>query len=399
MDDIKILTLEDMEFMESSLEDLATSITNISHDSEQSSNSYSTTNSTSSCSASSEVVSKRISPLRGNLSHEELISQTKTVRNGLSSLRDDHYNILAGIRDEYENQRNDNRNRPNNDTCSVPDSSNISSNLQQDVDNSLEARVANVTSSLEKLEIGIEESSVLLALSEHFTRMETDREGLRLEMGRVSEENEWLREELSDTQKRLIEAEAELAEIKEEKAQWTFMEELKNMNEVNIRPVTPSKIPVGKYRVEIEKDINRAMLNGTNGNSGGGSDSNRTSRSTSPTPVSRIPVGHWRNKTTAYKKLMERQEKKDLSNSSERNKRQYFKLNGQNGLTRQANNNNISNHTSYKNGSGHHVKLQNGGNIMQHPLTTSNGMVGHVGLMSNSSHARSGGHGSKIPSR
>lgn len=177
------------------------------------------------------------------------------------------------------------------------------------------------------------------------------------------------------------------------------MEELKNMNEVNIRPVTPSKIPVGKYRVEIEKDINRAMLNGTNGNSGGGSDSNRTSRSTSPTPVSRIPVGHWRNKTTAYKKLMERQEKKDLSNSSERNKRQYFKLNGQNGLTQQTNNNNISNHNSYKNGSGQHVKLQNGGNIMQHPLTTSNGMVGHVGLMSNSSHARSGGHGSKIPSR
>ena len=40
--------------------------------------------------------------------------------------------------------------------------------------------------------------------------METDREGLRLEVGRVNEENEWLREELSDTQKRLIEAEAEL---------------------------------------------------------------------------------------------------------------------------------------------------------------------------------------------
>ena len=219
MDDIKLLTLEDMESMESSLEDLATSITNTSHDSEQSSNSFSTTNSSSFCSASSAVVSKRISPLRGNLSHEELISQTKTVRNGLSSLRDDHYNILAGIRDEYENQRNDNRNniasneaQNTSNICSVPDASDnlVSSNLQRDVDNSLEARVANVTSSLEKLEIGIEESSVLLALSEHFTRMETDREGLRLEMGRVSEENEWLREELSDTQKRLIEAEAEL---------------------------------------------------------------------------------------------------------------------------------------------------------------------------------------------
>ena len=167
------------------------------------------------------------------------------------------------------------------------------------------------------------------------------------------------------------------------------------MNEVNIRPVTPSKIPVGKYRVEIEKDINRAMLNGTNGN-GGGSDSNRTSRSTSPTPVSRIPLGNWRNKATAYRKLMERQEKKEMSDSSERNKRQYFKLNGQNGTP--SNNNNVSNY-AYKNGG--HVKLQNGGNL--HPLTTSNGgigVVGHVGLMANSSHhTRSGGHGSKIPSR
>jgi len=407
MDDIKLLTLEDMESMESSLEDLAISITNTSHDSEQSNNSFSTTNSSSS-SASSAAVTKRISPLRGNLSHAELISQTKTVRNGLTSLRDDHYTILAGIRDEYENQRNDNRNNLTSNEAqnagSVSSSSvNPTSNNSEHetLDNSLEARVQNVTASLEKLEVGIEESSVLLALSEHFTRMETDREGLRLEMGRVTEENEWLREELSETQKRMIEAEAELAELKEEKAQWKFMEELKNMNELNIRPVTPSKIPVGKYRVEMEADINRAMLNGTNGF--GGSDSNRTSRSTSPTPVSRIPVGSWRDKTTAYKKLMEKQKEKEFSNSSDRNKRQYFKFNkfkGQNGTT--CNNNNVEIYSSYKRNSGsgqHHKKLSNGGNSIHHPLTTSNGVVGHVGLMSNSSHGRVGGHGSKIPSR
>lgn len=401
MDDIELLTFEDMESMENSLEDLATSITNTSqHNSDShSSNSSSTpTNYSSSSSTSASVATKRISPLRGNMPHDELISQTRTVRNGLSALRDDHYNILAGIRDEYENQRNDNQNnRTSNESNNVTNndadtdsSSGLESNLhlQENVDDSLEARVANVTASLEKLEVGIEESSVMLALSEHFTRMETDREGLRLEVGRVNEENEWLREELSDTQKRLIEAEAELAEIREEKAQWTFMEELKNMNELNIRPVTPSKIPVGKYRVDFEKDINRALLGGTDEN--GGTDSNRTSRSTSPTTVSRIPVGHWRNKTSAYKKLMERQEKKELSNSSDRNNRQYFKFNGQNGIN--SNNNNVSNY-NYKKKS-----LQNGGHVHR-PLTTSNGVVGHVGLMSNSSHARAGGHGSKIPSR
>ena len=40
---------------------------------------------------------------------------------------------------------------------------------------------------------------------------------------------------------------------------------------------------------------------------GGGSDSNRTSRSTSPAP-SRLPVGNWRTKVVAYKKVMEKQE-------------------------------------------------------------------------------------------
>ena len=211
MDDIELLTLEDMESMESSLEDLASSTANTSHDSEQSSSLSTTTN-------------KRISPLRGNLSHDELISQTRTVKDGLGALRDDHYSILAGIRNEYENQRNDNKNNlatkePQHsvaDTDSLASSENNSTtNNDRDngLDNALEARIANVTSSLEKLEVGIEESAVMLALSEHFTRMEVDREGLRLEMGLVVKENEWLREELSEIQKRLIDAEGELGKL------------------------------------------------------------------------------------------------------------------------------------------------------------------------------------------
>ena len=243
---------------------------------------------------------KRISPLRGNTSQEDLIQQTHTVRNGLSALRDDHYNVLARIRDDFENQRN-------------------SAKVSDDERDVLQDRIANVTSSLEKLEVGIEESTVMLALSDHFQRLEADRSTLRLEMGRIVDENDWLREELSDTQKRLIDAEAELAELREEKRQREFMDELKNVNENNLRPITPSKIPVGKYRVEQEKDINRAM-------SGGGTDSNRTSRSTSPAP-SRIPMGNWRNKMSAYKKVMEKQESQANMDNQERNKRQYFKLN------------------------------------------------------------------------
>ena len=42
-------------------------------------------------------------------------------------------------------------------------------------DGVLQDRITNVTASLEKLEVGIEESAVILALSHHFNRLEADR--------------------------------------------------------------------------------------------------------------------------------------------------------------------------------------------------------------------------------
>merc|ERR1711935_1151871 len=52
-----------------------------------------------------EKCQQRISPLRGGMTQPEIVSNTKVLRNGLHALRDDHYTILANIRDEYENQK------------------------------------------------------------------------------------------------------------------------------------------------------------------------------------------------------------------------------------------------------------------------------------------------------
>lgn len=102
-----------------------------------------------------------------------------------------------------------------------------------------------------------------------------------------------------------------------------FQEELKSINELNTRPVTPSKIPVGSWRVEEEKELNRALA----GN--GLLDSNRRSIERSASPAtSKIPVGGWRSKVTVYKKVMEKQEEiksKDVGTPSRG--RQYFKIN------------------------------------------------------------------------
>ena len=71
-------------------------------------------------------------------------------------------------------------------------------------------------------------------------------------------------------------------------AQTIVFQLRKNEKEADLRPITPSKIPVGAFRVEEEKAINRA-LNG--GPTNGSMDSNRQSseRAISPAPPSRIP--------------------------------------------------------------------------------------------------------------
>ena len=57
----------------------------------------------------------------------------------------------------------------------------------------------------------------------------------------------------------------------------------RSQQEADLRPITPSKIPVGAWRAEEEKAINRALS--------GDSPDNKTlpDRSVSPAPPSRIP--------------------------------------------------------------------------------------------------------------
>ena len=74
----------------------------------------------------------------------------------------------------------------------------------------IESRVDYINRSIEKLENGIEESTALLSFTDHFIRIEMERDGLRFAMMRVIEENHRMQEELSVSQRRLIEAESEL---------------------------------------------------------------------------------------------------------------------------------------------------------------------------------------------
>merc|ERR1719323_203163 len=201
-----------------------------------------------------------------------LLTLVKTNQSGLKTLRDDHLEILSNIRDADNNN-------------------------QEVVSKDIEDRISAVTESLQLLEVGVAESGVMLSLAAHFDQMESERSLTKMEMKRVKGENDWLREELEDTEKKLEDAMSRLAQLEEEKKHWDFMEETRrNEKEANLKPVTPSKIPVGSFRVEEEKAINRAL--------NGQTDSNRAA---SPPPPSRIPK--FFKPSSNYIKVKEKMEK------------------------------------------------------------------------------------------
>merc|ERR1719232_1826785 len=104
----------------------------------------------------------------------------------------------------------------------IPLSATPTSNPSEDRD--IEDRISAVTESLQLLEVGVAESGIMLSLAAHFDMMESERSLTKMEMRRVKDENDWLREELEDTEKKLEDAMSRLAQPEEEKKHWDFME-------------------------------------------------------------------------------------------------------------------------------------------------------------------------------
>jgi len=184
----------------------------------------------------------------------DVVMKTRDCEAGLASLRDKHENILSHLKFKQRKVGGD----------------------------AFSERLLQVNDTLEKLELGVDESDLILSLADHFDVLESDHAMKKLEVLKIKDENDWLREELEDAEKKLEDVLEQLAGLEEEKKHWQFMEQVRlGEQEADIRPVTPSKIPVGSFRVEEEKAINRAL------NAGTGTET--PERSVSPIAPSRIP--------------------------------------------------------------------------------------------------------------
>ncbi|XP_073250121.1 kinesin light chain-like isoform X1 [Porites lutea] len=136
---------------------------------------------------------------------DEIINNTKNVVRGLETLKNEHSGLL----------------------------NNLDSNRDKNEDESeLEREKGSIIQeSIEKIELGLGEAQVMMALCSHLSTVEAEKQKLKAQVRRLCQENAWLREELSVTQQKLQESEQKVAQLEEEKKHLEFMNSIKKYDD------------------------------------------------------------------------------------------------------------------------------------------------------------------------
>ncbi|XP_050950381.1 kinesin light chain 4 isoform X2 [Labeo rohita] len=146
------------------------------------------------------------------LTQEEIISSTKLVIQGLEALKSEHNSILQSLVETIQ--------------C-----------LKKDEEASLVHEKSNLLrKSVEMIELGLGEAQVMMALSNHLNAVESEKQKLRAQVRRLCQENQWLRDELANTQQKLQKSEQSVAQLEEEKKHLEFMNQLKKYDD-GVSPV------------------------------------------------------------------------------------------------------------------------------------------------------------------
>ncbi|CAG5127376.1 unnamed protein product, partial [Candidula unifasciata] len=146
------------------------------------------------------------------VSQDEIISNTRTVIQGLDTLKNDYQQILNTLNTIK---------KENGDTSLVEEKTNI---LQK---------------SLETIELGLGEGQVMMDLSNYLQKVEAEKQKLRAQVRRLCQENGWLRDELATTQQKLQLSEQRVATLEEEKKHLEFMNEMKKYDDSDNSTAAP----------------------------------------------------------------------------------------------------------------------------------------------------------------
>ena len=168
-----------------------------------------------------------------NKDDKTLSTLVKNNRAGLRALREDHLDILDCLTSKHHGDRNNNC-----DKKMTPS------------DEDIKERVSVVAASMQLIDTGLADTELMLSLSHYFESFEAERCVTRLEMKRVKDENDWLRDELESTERRLHEALSRLTDLEEEKRKVNFTNEvITTLGAICVGCISPSCILL---EVEVE---------------------------------------------------------------------------------------------------------------------------------------------------
>lgn len=145
------------------------------------------------------------------MTQEDVISNTKTVIQGLEALKNENHTLLNGIRSTLNKT--------------------LQSDPQGSIDNAsfllMQEKADIIEKSINSIELGLSEAQVMIAIQQHLQAVEAEKHKLRAQAKRLSQENAWLRDELSKTQQKLMEADKDKITLEQENRHLKFTISLK----------------------------------------------------------------------------------------------------------------------------------------------------------------------------
>lgn len=154
----------------------------------------------------------------------------RRVVHGLETLKNEHTTILTQLLTNREDLKK----------CSLESGENDDNNPDYSTI-VIDEKIVILKKSLETIEIGLDEASVLIQLATHMNTVEAEKSKLTAQVKRLLQESAWLRDELTGTQQKLELSEQKNVELEEQNRQLKFMQSLKQYD----HPEIPSSASQG----------------------------------------------------------------------------------------------------------------------------------------------------------
>ncbi|KAF7700001.1 hypothetical protein HF521_002959 [Silurus meridionalis] len=151
-----------------------------------------------------------LSKPRAMLSAEEILNSTKQVIAGLEALRGENRTLLDNLQGTLLSQTS---------------SDNSDSNSLE------EEKSGIILQSLDKIDLGLGEAQMMMALSAHLGSLEAEKQKLRAQVRRLCQENQWLRDELAGAQLKLQQCEQEVVTLEEQNKHLQFMSSIRKYDQ------------------------------------------------------------------------------------------------------------------------------------------------------------------------